>query len=159
VVKGDSSVGVPAPDPVLNLRPDVATIRLKPNDARRYIIHPTPEDLWTVRESMALTFDPPVKELQVTRISQLSGEEVTLQFVEPEGLIEDEYPIETVMRATATFKGQAEPRILERRVVINPPKERKPRPTPPLKDDPTFIKVTSRQPIKILLAGPDVHVK
>jgi len=31
--------------------------------------------------------------------------------------------------------------------------------TPPLKDDPTFIKVTSRQPIKILTGGPDVHVK
>jgi hypothetical protein len=159
VVKGDSSLGVPAPDPVLNLRPDVATIRLKPNDARRYLIHTTPEDLWKILESMALTFDQPVKELQVTRMSQLSGEELTLQFVEPEGLIEDEYPIETVMRATATFKGQAEPRILERRVVIIPPKERKPRPTPPLRDDPTFIKVTSRQPIKILLAGPDVHVK
>lgn len=159
VVSGDSSVGVPASDPVLNLRPDVATIRLKPNEARRYLIHPTPDDLWKILESMALTFDPPVKELQVTRISQLSGEEVTLQFAEPEELIEDEYPIETVMRATATFKGHPEPRILERRVVINPPKERKPRPAPPLKDDPTFIKVTSRQPIKILLGGPDVHVK
>ena len=149
VVAGDSSVGLPASDPTLNMRPDVATIRLKPNDARRYLIHPTPDELWKALESLALTFDPPVKELQVTRTAQLTGEEVTLQFAEPEDLIEDEYPIETVMRATATFKGQPEPRVLERRVVINPSKERKPRPTPPLKDDPTFIKVTSRQPIRI----------
>jgi hypothetical protein len=159
VIPGDSSVGLPATDPVLNLRPDVATIRLKPNDPRRYLIHPTPDDLWKLMESMALTFDPPVKELEVTRTSQLAGEEVTLKFVQPEDMIEDEYPIETVMRATATFKGQPEPRVLERRLVINLPKEHKPRPTPPLKDDPTFVKVTSRQPIKILLAGPDVHVK
>jgi hypothetical protein len=159
VIPGDSCVGVPASDPVLNLRPDVATIRLKPNEPRRYLIHPTPDNLWKILESMALTFDPPVKELQVTRVSQLSGEEVTLKFVEPEDSSEDEYPIETTIRATATFKGHPEPRVLERRVVINPPKERKPRPAPPLKDDPTFIKVTSRQPIKIMLGGPDVHVK
>jgi len=159
VIPGDSSVGLPASDPVLNLRPDVATIRLKPNDPRRYLIHPVPDDLWKLLESMALTFDPPVKELEVTRTSQPTGEEVALKFVQPEDMIEDEYPIETVMRATATFRGQAEPRILERRVVINLPKERTPRPTAPLKDDPTFVKVTSRQPIKILLAGPDVHVK
>jgi hypothetical protein len=159
VVAGDSSVGVPASDPVLNMRPDVATIRLKPNEARRYLIHPTPDELWKALEVLALTFDPPVKELQLTRTTQLTGEEVALQFVEPEDLIEDEYPIETVMRATATFKGQSEPRVLERRVVINPSKERKPRPTSPLKDDPTFIRVTSRQPIRIVLSGPDVHVK
>lgn len=159
VIPGDASVGVPASDPVLNLRPDLATIRLKPNEPRRYLIHPTPDNFWKTLESLALTFDPPVKELQVTRVSQLSGEEVTLQFGETEDFSEDEYPIETILTATATFKGHPEPRILERRVVVNPPKARKPRPTPPLKDDPTFIKVTSRQPIKIMLSGPDVHVK
>lgn len=159
VIPGDSSVGVPASDPVLTLQPDVATIRLKPNEPRRYLVHPTPEEAWKILESMALTFDPPVKELQVTRTSQISGEEVTLHFVEAKDFTEDEYPIEAVMRATATFKEHPESRLLERRVVINPSKERTPRPTPPLKDEPTFIRVTSRQPIKILLGGPDVHVK
>jgi hypothetical protein len=117
VVAGDSSVGVPASDPVLNMRPDVATIRLKPNDARRYLIHPSPDELWKALESLALTFDPPVKELQVTRTVQLTGEEVTLQFVEREDLIEDEYPIETVMRATATFNSPWRNRILLSREV------------------------------------------
>ena len=60
---------------------------------------------------------------------------------------------------TAMFKGQPEYRLLERRVVVTPAKTRGPRPVPLLKDDPTFIKVTSRQPIKILTGGPDVHVK
>jgi hypothetical protein len=159
IVEGDTTIGAIGTEPVLHLRPDVVTIRIKPNDARRFLIYPKPEAVWKVLESMALTFDPPVKELQVTRTSQLTGEELLLKFVQPEDFDEDEYPIETTLRSTATFKGYHEPRVLERRMVINPPKNPPPKPPIPLKDDPTLIKVTSRQPIKILVPGPDVHVK
>ena len=65
------------------LRPDVATIRLKPNDARRYMISARPEDAFKSMQSLSLTLDPPAKELQVTRTTQLMGEEITLKFVEP----------------------------------------------------------------------------
>jgi len=159
VVEGDSSIGALGTEPVLHLRPDVATIRLKPNERKRYIISPRPESTWKILESHVVTFDPPVKELQVTRTSQLNGEDVELTFVEPEDFEIDEYPIETLLRSMAMFKGLPEPRVLERRVVINPAKNRKTNQPVPLKDDPTFIRVTSRQPIKILLGGPDVHVK
>ena len=159
VVKTDTAVGAPATEPTLSLRPDVTTIRLKPNDARRYLIFANPEESWKTLESMAVTLDPPVKEFQITRTSQIAGEEVTLQFVQPEDFDEDEYPIETVLRCTGTFKGFPEHRMVERRIVVTPSKKRTPRPAPPLKDDPTFLKVTSRQPIKILVGGPDVHVK
>lgn len=159
VIEGDDTTDKPATDPVLNLRPDIATIRVKPNDPRRFLIQPKPETTWKALESMALTFDPPVKELQITRTSQLAGEEVTLKFVEPDDFDDDEYPIETTMRATATFNAYPEPRMLERRVVITPGKKSGTKKIIQLKDDPTYIKVTSRQPIKILVAGPDVHVK
>lgn len=159
VIEADPSVGVAASDPVLGIRPDVATIRLKPHDPRRYSVYAKPEPAWKSLESMAVTFDPPVKELEVTRTSQLLGEEITLKFVEPEGFDEDEYPIETILHGTATFKDRPETRILDRRIVITPSKKRTPKPPVPLKDDPTFIRVTSRQPIKITLAGPDVHIK
>lgn len=159
VVESNSSIGVLSSEPVLAIRPDIATIRLKPNDPRRCLIYPKPESAWKTLESMALTFDPPVKELQATRTSQLTGEEISLTFVEPDDFGEDEYPIETTLRSTATFKGSPVPRLLERRVVINKAKKYPPPPSVPLKDDPTFIKVTSRQPIKIVVAGPDVHVK
>jgi hypothetical protein len=159
VVKTDTAVGAPATEPTLSLRPDVTTIRLKPNDARRYLIFANPDESWKTLESMAVTLDPPVKEFQITRTSQIAGEEVTLQFVQPEDFDEDEYPIETVLRCTGTFKGFPEHRMVERRIVVTPSKKRTPRPAPPLKDDPTFLKVTSRQPIKILVGGPDVHVK
>ncbi len=159
VVEGDQAIGVVAADPVLQLRPDISTLRLKPNEARKWLIVPRPEGVWKELETLAITFDPPVKEMLVTRTTQIIGEELTLKFVEPDGFDDDEYPIETTLRATAVFKGFDEPRVLERRVVINPGKIVEPKPPKPLKDEPTFIKVTSRQPIKIVAGGPDVHVK
>lgn len=162
IVEGDNSTGTVGSDPVLQLRPDTATIRLKPNEERRVVVVPKPESEWKNVDNLTLTFDPPIKELQVTRASRLTGEEINLRFVEPEDFEEDEYPIATLMRVTATFKSQTEPRVLERRVVVTPKKKTPPGPpTPkvPLRDDPTFVKVTSRQPIKILIGGADVHVK
>jgi hypothetical protein len=101
-----------------------------------------------------------VKELQVTRSAQLTGEEVALKFAEPDDFDEDEYPIETTLRAVALFDGFEEVRFIERRVVVTPgAKGPDPKPPKPLLDDPTFVKVTSRQPIKIVVGGPDVHVK
>src|ERR1035437_1546762 len=157
VVEGRT--GEVASGPVLLLRPDVATVRLKPDESRLCLLLCRPESMWKELESMVLTFDPPVKELQAIRTSQLLGEELSLKFEEPEEIEEDEYPIETVLQATASFKGLPEARVLERRVVINRSKRQPPHPPGPLKSDPTKIKVTSRQPIKIVVAGSDVHVK
>lgn len=159
VLTADTNVGVEGSEPLLNLRPDIAVIRLKPNEARRITIYSKPETAWKLLESMVVTLDPPLKELQITRTSQITGEDIELKFVESEDFDEDEYPIDAVLRATATFKGYPEPRIIERRVVITPPKKPERRPLPPLKDDPTMIRVTSRQPIKIVIGGPDVHVR
>lgn len=159
VVAGDPSIGVAAGEPMLLLRPDVATIRLKPNERRRFLIYARPETAWKSLATHVVTLDPPVKELQVARTAQLAGEEVALTFVEPEDFDDDEYPIETTLRSTAVFKGATEPRILERRLVINPSKKGPPKPPTPLKDEPTLLRVTSRLPIKLLMGGPDVHVK
>lgn len=158
VIEADQPVGQDASEPVLQLQPEVATIRLKPNEMRKCVIHTRPDTAWKVLETLALTFDPPVKEMNVTRTTQLTGEEIALKFVQPADFDDDEYPIETTLRSTAVFKGYSQPRVLERRVVINPIKK-KPKQTVLLKDDPTFIRVTSRQPIKIVIGGPDVHVK
>ncbi|MCI0540779.1 MAG: hypothetical protein L0Z50_36735 [Verrucomicrobiales bacterium] len=159
VLAGDATVGTEGSEPVLNLRPDIAAIRLKPNEARRITLYAKPETAWKILESIVVTFDPPLKELQVARTSQITGEDVELKFVEPEEFDEDEYPIDTVLRVIAMFKGYPERRLIERRVVVNPPKKPERRPSPPLKDDPTLIKVTSRQPIKIVIGGPDVHIR
>jgi hypothetical protein len=144
----------------VNITPDISSIRVKPNDVRRILIHSKPETAWKLLNSLAVTLDPPIKELQITRTPQLVSDEVLLEFVEPESFERDEYPIEALLRVTATFKGYDEPRVVERRIVVNPRKIVGPKPPPPpLKDDPTLLKVTSRQPIKIVVDGPDVHVK
>lgn len=159
VVDADPSTGAPATDPVIVLQPDIATIRLKPNEARRMTIHARPDEAWKTMQSMALTFDPPVKELQVTRAAQLLGEDVSLKFARPDDMDDDEFPIETLLRATAQFQNCPDARLIERRVVVMPAKTKQPKPPVPLTDDPTFIRVTSRQPIQIQLGGADVHVK
>lgn len=159
VVATSSNVGVQGSEPILILRPDVAVLRLRPNEPRRITIYSNPETAWATLESMVVTLDPPVKELQVSRTSQVTNETVQLTFVEAEDFDDDEYPIDTTLRAIGTFKGSAEPRVLERRIVINPQKKRKsPKPIE-LKDDPTMIKVSSRQPINIVIGGADVHVR
>lgn len=159
VVESESPIGADATDPVLQLRPEVPTIRLKPNDERSFSIHSRPDGAWKAVGQVAFVFDPPVKELQVTRSNLPNGEKVSLKFVEPEQFDDDEYPIEATLRVTATFAGFREPRLLERRVVITPPRKTPPPPPRPLLDDPTSLKVSSRQPIKIVAGGADVHVK
>src|SRR6185437_5860223 len=163
VVESDAQLGTAGDDPVLAIRPDLSVIRLKPNEDRRVVLVAKPEAEWKSLQTMTVTFDPPVKELQATRTSQLNGEEIALKFAEPDDLDPDEYPIETTLRVTAKFKDVAEVRLLERRVVVTPRKTSPgpipPNPPPPLKDDPTYVRVTSRPPIKIMVGGADVHVR
>lgn len=157
----EDETGPAGSEPVLQIRPDVATIRLKPNEPRRFAIHTRPDSAWKDVEALGITLDPPVKELQVTRNVQLSEEELTLKFDEAPDFDQDEYPIETTMRVSASVTRDSETRIMERRVVITPSRKgpNPPNQPKPLLDDPTFIKVTSRQPIKLVIGGPDVHVK
>jgi hypothetical protein len=161
IVKAEPPIGPSGANPILHLHPEVATIRLKPNQERRLSIRTNPESAWRSIQTLALTFDPPIKELQVVRSTQPMREDVGLTFAEPEDFDSDEYPIESTLRWTGMFSDAPEPRLLERRVVITSAKEgpTPPRPEKPLLDDPTYVRVTSRQPIRIVIGGPDVHVK
>lgn len=160
VVEGDQSLGTAASEPVLQVRPDVMTIRLKPNEAKKVAIYSKPEMAWKDVTSHVLTLDPPIKEMIVARNSHMASEDVSLKFAVPDDFDQDEYPIESTLRSTVTFKGQVEPRVLERRVLVNVGTEGRGHSKPLiLNEEPTFIKVTSRQPIQIVLGGPDVHVK
>ena len=78
---------------------------------------------------------------------------------EPEGFDADEYPIETTLRVSAKFKGNAELRVVERAVVVRPRREIPPPPTPVLRPDPTFLRVASRQPVKLVSGGAATHVR
>lgn len=159
VVPGDKDTGVHSASPFLTMHPDLLGIRLKPGQQRRVLIASVPAEDWRDLDQFTVVADPPVKELAITRMNQLFGSEIGLLFEEPTSFDEDEYPIETTLRFAAMFKNQPEPRVIERRVVIAPAKRRKAKPKEELKDNPTYLRVTSRQPVKFVVGGPDVHVK
>jgi len=59
----------------------------------------------------------------------------------------------------ATFTDEAEPRLIEKNVVVRPKKKRPPAPPRVLNDVPTYLRVATRQPVRLLAGGPDVHVR
>src|SRR5262249_4406932 len=81
---------------------------------------------------------------------------LTLTFKEPENFDDDEYPVHAKLTVTARFNGIKEPRQLNLSVVTKPDN---PRPGPVLLDDPTKLKVTSREPVKIRLGETATHVR
>jgi hypothetical protein len=159
VTQADTSTGQPAESPLLIMVPDMMTVRLKPNDTRRVSFRAAPAEDWSKLDRLVLTVMPPVKELQVKQETQADRATVDLTFDEPEDFDDDEYPIATTLKASAHFKGHPEPRVCERRVVISNPGKRRPRKPPVLHDNPTFIRITSRQPVRMTIGGPDVHIK
>jgi hypothetical protein len=81
---------------------------------------------------------------------------LTLLFTEPKGFDADQYPVRARVKVTATFNGIKEPRQLELRVLIKPDI---PPPDPVLLDEPLMLKITSREPIKLLHGEDDIHVR
>lgn len=159
VVLEDASIGVNGSYPVLQMSPQVETIKLKPNDVRRISIFPEPIELWRDIREFSVETDPKVNELVVGKSIHANGADVSFEFNELDGFDRDEYPIETLLRVKATFRSRPETRVLEKRVVIAPPRSAPPIPDPELLDNPTYLRVSSRQPIKMPVGGPDVHVR
>jgi hypothetical protein len=159
VVEEYPEVGDKGDEPVLVVNPEVCTVRLRPNETRRLTLTSQPISEWRNLESIDLEVDPTVEELSVVQNALSLSATIDLKFDQPENWDEDEYPIETNFRVLARFRGKDEPRMIERRVVISSPKKKPPKPPPILFDEPTYLKVSSRQPIKFHKKGPDVHVR
>jgi hypothetical protein len=85
---------------------------------------------------------------------------VELKYDEPAGFDQAEYPLETSLKIVAKFKGLSEPRLLEKVVSIKPVTAKRPPPTPrPLKDVPTFLRISGHQPMRLISGGADTHVR
>jgi len=159
VMKGDSKIGIEGEEPLLIISPEGFTIRLKPNESRKLILRSVPNYEWGNIEDLNIAFDPPINEISMVKNTLIQSVSIDLTFIEPRDFDQEEYPIETTLRITAKFKDRPEPRIVERRLLVNRPRIIPPQPTPKLMDEPTFLKVTSRQPVKFCIGGPDVHIK
>lgn len=160
VIEADPATGEPATLPVLVAMPQSETLRMRPSEERTLTIKTFPETAWATLENIDVAFSPKLEELSVSTLQNRDEANITFSFIEPTDFDEDEYPLTTTVRVSAKFKGQQDLRLLEREIVISRPrKARSPEPQPVLKSVPTFLRVVSRQPVKLISGGPSTHVR
>ena len=159
VVMGPIDAGHDASLPVLVTEPRIVAVRLQDGQARDVHITSQPRDDWPKLTELTAKIEPEVHGLTLVTDRQDGGARLILAFAEPEVMDDEEYPIDSQLLVYARFKGHPETRMLKVPVVVGKPKHRPNREPKPLKDDPTFLKVASRQPVKIFAGGASVHVK
>ena len=152
-------VGDPAVEPVLVAKPESDVLRMHPDEDREMTIRSLPEEEWVNLQSKQVRFSPPIPELQATISDTTNGAVLRLHFTSPNDIQQEDYPITAKLTFFATFEGKPEPRMVERSLVIRPKRRLPPRPVPTLKAEPTFLKVSSRQPLRLVPGGPSVHVR
>ena len=139
--------GSPTAGPYLVGSPASPSIRVHPSDPVTLTVTTEPAEAWKELGPLHVDLAPVVDGLTVQANMQDARAQAVLTFEEPDDWDDDHYPMEAMLRITGMIKGHEEPRLLERRIVISKPKKRKPRVPPVLLDDPTAIRVTSRQPV------------
>jgi len=148
--------GMPADYPVLISQPASSSIRLRPNQDRDVSIKSMPSNAMPALAEFIVENDPSVPELQVSSERLTNFIKMSLHFSEPGNFDTDQYPVRATLRATARFNGIREPRRLELKIVIKPDR---PEPDLKLNDTPTWLQVSSREPIKIKIGKTDTHVR
>jgi hypothetical protein len=141
--------------PVLVSQPASSNIRLRPNHEREISIKSIPSGHWPAIAQFNVESDPGVLELIVNKEKLDDHGKVTMLFTEPEGFDTDQYPVRANVKVTATFNGIKEKRLLELNITVKPDKVL---PDPVLLDEPSELKVSSREPIKIRRGENDTHV-
>lgn len=158
-VVGPQDVGTETTGPYLVGVPSGAAIRLHPEARATLKVETSPATVWADVGQLHVEIKPPVQNLTVKTMRDENRATISMDFEEPDDWEDDYYPVETSIRITATINGYTEPRVLERRIVISKPKYRKPPKYQVLLNVPTFIKVSSRQPVSIVTGGADAHVR
>jgi hypothetical protein len=159
VMEATPDVGVAGTLPMLTMEPDVSRIRLRPGVERNVVIVASPEGKWASLDGLKVRVQPPISELSIAETRGAHDLELKMSFAEPEGFDQDEYPLVTSLQVIGRFEGFDEPRLVEREIVIGPPPYRPPPPPPVLRAIPTFLRIMSRQPVKLVPGGPSTHVR
>lgn len=168
VLESDNRDWTEVQPPILAVLPDTMAIRLHPGEDKTVYFVSKPSDFMSKLDRFVVTANPSVQNLHIKHIPKDDKVAVELVFNEIDRMEDDEYPIETTLKAVAKFKDVEDSRTCERRLVItarrttedgDKNKEKKKRDPKPLLDTPTYLRVTSRPPIRMAIDGPDVHVK
>lgn len=154
--------GDPTSGPVLLCSYERPAIRLRPGERTKLHIAVDPPEDWKYLVDLVAVVDPETPGLTSNLIRK--GEYAVLEvgFDAPKDFNVEEYPLECTLSVLATFKNQSELRLLDKLIVIKPPTTNPPPPPPPppqLKDPPTTLKVSSRQPIRLQAGGDATHVR
>lgn len=133
-----------------------ANVRLRPNQSRDISVKSIPSGHWPALSQFNVENDPSVPELKIKFQKLEDHSQLSLLFNEPEEFDTDQYPVRAKVKIAARFNGIKETRLLDLNVVVKPEKEP---PEPKLLDEPTYVKVSSREPVKIRANGGDTHVR
>lgn len=159
VIVEPQDTGTPASGPYLIASPAAAVVRLHPSDPMILTVTTQPPAAWNDLGQLHVQIAPTIAGLSVEPIREENRATIKMCFDEPDDWEDDQYPVEAALSVTAMIKGHEEPRLLERRIIISKPKKRQPPRPPVLLDTPTFIKVTSRQPVPVTPGSGDTHVR
>jgi hypothetical protein len=158
VVKKSPDEGAPAKEPVLT-SDSSPSLRLAPNDERTFVVRAQPEVAWDNLELFDVRVEPAVEELTVRIDREARAAKISLRFEEPDDFHDDAYPIEATLSAFARFKGHEEPRLIMREIRVAPKVKRPPPPKPLLLPVPTYLRVATRQPVRLVTGGASTHVR
>lgn len=148
--------GQPSDYPVLIAKPDTTSLWIKPNSERSLEVSASPPNAWPALASMAHTLDSKIPELHISEERSASALTLKLRFDPPSDFDEEDYPLRTTLRVFARFNGFKESRELAVALTMKPPAEPH---EPELLDSPTFLRVSTRQPVRLWVGGTDTHVR
>lgn len=159
VIMGQPSLGHDGELPVLVTEPRIAAVRMHPGQTRAVTIVAWPREEWANLEDFRVQFATEIDGLAFEENRGTDCSQVAICFDEADEFDDEDYPVQGELQAFARFQGRPETRMLKLPVVVSRKKD-KPEAVPiALLDEPTYLKVKSRQPIKIVAGGPAVHVK
>jgi len=158
VVMGQANMGTEAQLPVLVAEPPMVAIRLHPDEPKSVMVTARPSKEWANREDFRVQLANPVDGLSVKEECIAEGCRVTLKFSDEDYDDDEDYP-EGELQVFARFKDRPETRMLKLPVVVLKKLEWKPPAPVELLEEPTRLRVRSRQPVRIILDGPAVYVK
>jgi hypothetical protein len=146
--------------PILLCSHSAATYRLRPNVKGKLFIGAEPQSEWAHLADMVAVADPTTPGFNIQLDKKSNHAVVEMEFAEPSGFDQDQYPLEISVSVLATFKDRPELRLTDKLVVIRPPGNPPPPPPPlQLRDEPTFIRVSSRQPVRMVDGSGAAHVR
>ena len=159
VVMGQPSLGLDSELPVLTTDPAHRGGAHAPGQSKAVTIIAWPREEWANLEDFQVQFATAVDGLTFEETCGTDCSNITIRFDEADDFDDEDYPVQGELQAFARFKGRAETRMLTLPVVVTKKKDKTEKVPIELLDEPTYLKVKSRQPIKIVPGGPAVHVK